>query len=167
MLMMRPKRARRMAPTTARAQRKAPVTFTRSTSSHSSSGIWSNGRISSVEKIAALLIRISMRPNSLSTAFAIAATESGSAMSVVIARELPPVAAISAATASPRSRLRSAMTAMAPCAANALAKARPMPWPAPVMIATRPSSEFVITRSRPPQPKLQARDAPPMAATRP
>jgi hypothetical protein len=127
MLMMRPHLARRIAGTTARAHRNAPVTLTLSTASHSASGICSNGRISNVEKIAALLIRMSMRPNASSTARAMRATESGSATSVGIARARWPVLAISAATASPRSALRSAMIATAPACANALAKARPKP----------------------------------------
>ena len=51
---------------TARAHRNEPVTLTARTGSHSSSGISSNGRILRLEKIAALLISTSMRPNSAS-----------------------------------------------------------------------------------------------------
>jgi hypothetical protein len=61
MLMMRPHCARRIAGSTARQHRNGPVTLTLSTVSYSSSGICSNGRMSSVEKIAALLMRISIR----------------------------------------------------------------------------------------------------------
>src|SRR5665647_2741613 len=141
MLMMRPHLARRMAGSTARAHSICPVTLTRSTCSHSSSGICSNGRISRVEKIPALLISTSMRPYWSSTISTISSIEAGSAMSVVTASAWPSALRISPATAAAVFSLRSAITTLAPAMAKALAKTRPMPCPAPVMMTTRSLNE--------------------------
>src|SRR5262249_21705646 len=75
------------------------------------------------------------------TVVAIASTDLGSATSVSIASAWLPSAVISSATDWPRGWLRSAMMTMAPAKAKALAKMRPMPWPAPVMMARRPVRE--------------------------
>ena len=112
--MMRPHFARRIAGNTARAQRNGPVRLTRSTRSHSSSGIWSNGRISSVEKMPALLMSTSMRPYSSSTISIISLIEASSATSVVTASAWPPASRISSDTAAAFASFSSAMTARAP-----------------------------------------------------
>ncbi len=69
MLTMRPLACLRICGTTAFDASHTPRTLTPINWSHSAAGISQNGRILSVEKMAALLTRMSMRPN-LSTAAA-------------------------------------------------------------------------------------------------
>ena len=125
--MMRPHLALRIAGSTAHAHKNGPVRLTFSTCSHSASGIWSNGRISSVENIPALLIKTSTPPNSSVASSTISLIEASSATSVVIANAWPPACMTSCDTAAAFSSLRSAMTTRAPARPNALAKTRPMP----------------------------------------
>src|SRR5271170_7338898 len=61
-----------------------------------------------------------------------------------IAIASPPESAISRATASRPSGLRAASASRAPAPAKLRAIARPMPWLAPVTIATWPSSSLSI-----------------------
>ena len=51
-----------------------------------------------------------------------------------------PRAVMASATCRPSSSLKSATTTFAPASANRCAVASPMPWAAPVMMATLPSS---------------------------
>src|SRR5438067_8064110 len=95
---------------------------------------------------AALLTRISMRPNWLSAASAIACTALASATSPIWTSALPPAASISRTTASASVCLLRALTRTdAPSAASVSAIARPILRPAPVTIATLPVSSLVMT----------------------
>jgi hypothetical protein len=95
--------------------------------------------------MAALLTRISSRPNVFSVSAIIAATDLASRTSATIGCAVPPVAAISAATE--LQSLASATTTLAPSAAKALANTEPSAafWPAaaPVTIATFPSKRGI------------------------
>src|SRR5581483_1168538 len=89
---------------------------------------------------AALLYRMSRRPNADAQAATIASTSSRTDTSAWIARAVPPAdSTIDAAAAAPSSSM-SAITIDAPCEAKSTAAARPCPDAAPVISATRPSS---------------------------
>ena len=90
-----------------------PRTLTAISSSHSAAGISQNGRICSVEKIAALFTSTSMRPNLFTVAAASALQLASSATSV--RTKWPPT---SEATARPLSALSSAITTFAPSRAK-------------------------------------------------
>src|SRR5205807_2364111 len=111
---------------------------------HSPASICSNGRSSSVLKIAALFTRMSMRPNAFTVWAAICSTLPSIETSTFKPSVRAPVAlAISAAAAS---WLRtSATTTAAPSFARRIASALPMPPPAPVTMAVFPVSLMVST----------------------
>src|SRR6266542_6937454 len=89
-------------------------------------------------KIAALLTRISIRPNDFTASAAIRFVSSSLETSILSASARPPCEQISSATVSP-SRI-SAMTTAAPSAASLRQYAAPIWRAPPVTIATRPSS---------------------------
>src|SRR6516165_4653851 len=96
-------------------------------------------------RTAALLTRISMRPNCSDAAAAIFSTAAGSITSATCAMALPPARSISLATCSASLRLARALTTTAaPPSASESAIARPILRPAPVTIATRPDNSPVI-----------------------
>src|SRR5262245_24749347 len=90
----------------------------------------------------ALLIQISIGPNSRSTASAAASTASGSAMSVGRTRALPPASSTSRRAPSNPSRPRANSPILAPRFANARTVARPTPADAPVITTTSGSLGF-------------------------
>ena len=63
-----------------------------------------------------------------------------SVTSVTMHSAVPPAARMASATGSPVAARRAAMTTLAPSAASLRAMPSPTPWPAPVTMATRPSS---------------------------
>src|SRR5438067_148976 len=96
-------------------------------------------------RAAALLTRMSMRPNRSTVAATRRATDASSETSASTAIASPPFDAISETTASRLARFDRPLTAtFAPPSARASAMALPMFFPAPVTIATRPDSSFVI-----------------------
>src|SRR6266851_620230 len=99
-----------------------------------SSGFMRMARPSRV--VAALLTRISRRPNFSRTRLKPALTCSASDTSIFTASAVPPAAVISATSAKSFSSLRAATATFAPASASASAVSRPMPWEAPVMRAT-------------------------------
>ena len=117
-LIIRPQPASRMAGTTARAQKKAPVMLTSIALFHSSTGSSQNGAMVMREKTAALLIRMSIRPNAESAAPAIAPAAASSATSVSMPSARPPPVSISASTAAALAPFMSATTGIAPWAAK-------------------------------------------------
>src|SRR5262245_46752367 len=96
-------------------------------------------------RTAALLTRMSMRPKREAAAATMVPTASASATSAVTANALPPSRSISRATASASCKFERALTTIAaPPSASASAMARPILRPAPVTMATRPESSWVI-----------------------
>ena len=136
-LIIRPQRASRIAGTTARAQKKAPVMLTSIALFHSSTGSSQNGAMVIRENTAALLISTSIRPKAESAASAIAPAAVSFATSVSMPSARPPPVSISAWTLAALSPFMSATTGIAPCAAKWCAKPRPIPWPPPVITTTR------------------------------
>src|SRR4051812_12424970 len=134
----------RMAGSTARGQRNAPRTFTSITRSNLPGG----HPATSAQKMApALLIKMSMRPNSRSVASARRWTSSNSRTLVGTGSARRPNRPTSSAVSwiVPGSRacgsaVLAATTMSAPSRASASATALPTPREAPVAIATRPSS---------------------------
>src|SRR5579864_198699 len=94
---------------------------------------------------------MSTLPNSLSAAAAIALTWPESETSVLTIRHLRPILRTSAAVSSSCETVRAAATTSAPQLAKRTAIARPNPRPAPVMIATLPSSLKLSSIIRPPE----------------
>src|SRR6267378_1027018 len=138
-----------MCGTTAREASQVPRRLTAIMRSHSSISIWSKGErdIGTVAKIAALLTRMSIRPNASIARPAIASTLARSATSVRTAIASKPWRFKSAATASAAIASISATTTFAPSLANPSAYALPMPCPPPVMIATLPAKRPAMLRS--------------------
>ena len=89
--------------------------------------------------MAALFTSTSIRPKRSCTASTAAWTDASSAMSVGTG-STSPRADSSSAVEPHRPSSTSAMATRAPSARKRLAYSRPMPPPAPVMMATRPSS---------------------------
>src|SRR5258706_1262267 len=137
--MMRPARFFFIVGITARAQKNVPVRLVLSTRSHSSFFISATDEAG---KIAASLIRTSMFLKARRVSATMASTDSSFETSVRSARAAPPAASMSLATRAPFSPLSSATTTFAPSSASPLASARPIPWPAPVTIATLFSNSF-------------------------
>src|SRR5882762_4377606 len=78
--------------------------------------------------------------------------------SVWLSQATPPSFTMESATDRPFARLRVAMTTLAPALAKTRAIPSPMPWPAPVTIATLPDRSTFMTNppqydSRGPQPR--------------
>src|SRR5215469_4651248 len=119
-----------------RLVRKCPRKCVRMTRSHSSGDI---EKIIRSRSTPALFTRMSSRPNSRSAVASRSCAVDHSPMSPVLVTALPPAALISAAVSSAPFRSMSLMTRLAPAAASPRASARPIPWPAPVTIAARPS----------------------------
>src|SRR5437773_5566897 len=84
----------------------------------------------------ALLTRMSIRPNSLATASTAASTSAGAETSQHRATASSSAARIAAAARSAASESMSNTATRAPCRANSVAIAAPMPDPAPVTTAT-------------------------------
>jgi len=122
----RPQPSSRIPGSARRAQRNAPVRFTSIVFCHEASDVASS---SSTMKMPAFRTSTSTGPSSLSTCEKPRSTAASSETSIATA--VPP----SKGTAS-----RSAAATRAPCAASVSAIARPIPRPAPVTSATRPSS---------------------------
>ena len=95
----------------------------------------------------ALLCRMSSRPNASTVSAINRLTSSTSETSARTNAASPPAARIAAATAVPVSSLMSETTTRAPSSAIFVAVALPIPWPAPVTIATLPSSLTAVPRS--------------------
>ena len=124
---------------------KVPFMCTRMTSSHSCSVMLKTIRS---RRMPATLTRMSSRPNSSMAVWTRFSPAAKTEMSAPLATALPPASAISATTscAGPEScpepstaAPRSLTTTEAPSLASSLATDLPMPRPAPVTIATRPS----------------------------
>src|SRR6266545_5755493 len=89
---------------------------------------------------------MSSRPNSATVRVVASSTSAASATLARIATARPPVATILAVVSSAASARRSTTATAAPSSANSSAAARPMPEPAPVTSATRPSNLPVMIR---------------------
>src|SRR5215211_6229117 len=113
--------------------RNGPVSVTAITLSHCSLVI---SRTCLLSEIAALLMRMSMRPHSATISFTSLAMSASLATSVSKAAATPPACAISAATLSPRPWSMSTTATLAPSDASSLAVSSPMLRPAPVTMAT-------------------------------
>src|ERR1035437_1421343 len=122
-----------MAGSTALVSRKGAVRFTSSAARHSFA-VRSGNRV--VSALAALLTRISMRPNRSSVRRAISSGLPVAATSPGTANALSPS---DSATSSARSMSRAFTATEAPRSYSRCAAARPNPRAAPVTIATRPS----------------------------
>ena len=111
-------------------------------SRHAPSVISANG---CSRRTAALLTKMSIRPNRSAAAAAMRATAGASVTSAMNASARPPPSSISRATALASVSLeRALITTAAPAAASSWAIARPMLRAAPVTMATRPSSSFPL-----------------------
>src|SRR5712691_3925273 len=133
---IRPPPARRMGPKAARQQRNVPLRLMRSVSSHVCGVIVS---IVTLCRMAAAQTSAVGGP----TRSAIAKsrlTSTPSPTSAVATVAAPPFLRIVSLTFSSCDSVRAARTTWAPARAMASAVARPIPRPAPVMIATRPSN---------------------------
>src|SRR5207249_9159038 len=133
-LMILPARCRIITRPTACEKRNTPVRFVATIASHSD-----RGRSSSGERIRypALLTRISMRPNALRVCATAPSTCRASPTSHATASARRPSARTRPATGSSASLRRLHTTTSAPTRASSTAIARPIPWLAPVTIATR------------------------------
>src|SRR5262249_50972456 len=83
-------------------------------------------------------------PNSCTAVCTIFSGNSGAVTLPTQAVATPPEALIELTTPSATSPSRSLTTTCAPCSANKVATARPMPRPDPVTIADLPSSSFIF-----------------------
>src|SRR5215211_4991213 len=92
----------------------------------------------------ALLYRTCRPPKRSRAALTIASASASSETSAWTYCARPPVASISAATASPASSATSVRTIAAPSLANSFEATIPMPLPPPVMSATLPSSRPIV-----------------------
>lgn len=90
-------------------------------------------------KTPALLTTMSSRPVSFSAAETSSATADRDVTSQGAARARPPAAVTSDAVSFSSVAVREARTTFAPARANVSATARPMPRPAPVMMAVSPA----------------------------
>ena len=95
----------------------------------------------------AVFTRLSIAPNASTVARTASSTWRRSPTSHASATASPAAARISSATAAPRSLSRSTTATRAPSVANMRAMPRPMPWPAPVTMATFPASMSTIVPS--------------------
>src|ERR1035437_6145598 len=139
-----PARWRAITRAAACAQRKVPVRLTRSTCSHSASGISRNAFAC---PIPALFTRMSRRPNSATTAAIRESTCAGSLISIWKEAAAPPSCRISSATRSAAAPSTSTTASDAPSRERRRAISRPMPRPAPVTRAILLLS--VMNSSRP------------------
>src|SRR4030095_3202330 len=87
---------------------------------------------------------MSSLPNSRTAVCAIFSGKSGAVTLPTQAVATPPDALIELTTPSAVSPSRSLTTTCAPCSANSVATARPIPRPEPVTIADLPSSNFIL-----------------------
>src|ERR1700751_3089794 len=135
-----------MAGMAAFTQRNVPRTFTVMNSSQSAASISSIAIGGMFEPMAALLTRMSSRPNCLSASAIMAPMDFSSRTSARTACAVPPLAVISAATEA--QSLVSASTTLAPSAASAVAKIAPRaafgPAAAPVTTATFPCKRGMV-----------------------
>ena len=129
---MAPPPPRRITCTAARVTIAVPMTLT-SRLRCQSSGVAS---MPLSTKVAALLTRMSSRPNVISAAVASEAASAGSEMSAWTNTALPPAATMRSRTSAPPLSSMSPMTTEAPCSANSSAVAAPMPSAPPVTRAT-------------------------------
>src|SRR5262249_39957988 len=96
----------------------------------------------------ALLTSTSSAPKRATLSATIPSTSARRPTSTVSAIASPPAARISSAVRSARCAFSSATQTRAPSRANTSAMPRPMPWPAPVTIATLPASRPMAGLSR-------------------
>src|SRR5580700_6822217 len=134
---MRPSPLRCISVKAARQQRKEPVRFTRSVSSHISGVISAKGATSST---AAADTSAATGPTSAAAAKR-RSTSCTLLTSAGAAVALPPASRIRPATAASASLSLAARTTCAPAAATASAVAAPIPRLAPVTTVTRPASQ--------------------------
>src|SRR5271168_5186442 len=135
MLMILPRRWAIMTLPTAWEKRKVPVRLVSMTLFHCSRVISS---VRAPQEVPALLMRMSMRPNSLTAVSATARMLAGSFTSQPKARVRTPIFCSSSAACWQRSFLRAQSTRLAPISAKPSAIWRPRPTEPPVMTATRP-----------------------------
>src|SRR5262245_13067977 len=136
-LITRPQARSRIRVSAACAHRNVPFRLTDRTWSHCSSVIlW----LIASRLIPALLTSTSRRPNSPTMWLTSASTSVRCVTSAAIASARAPCRSSSAATGPASPVSTSLTTTMAPSRANRRAVAAPMPFPAPVISATRPSS---------------------------
>ena len=154
MFTMAPLRCLVMAGRTALVQWNVPFRLTSSTAFQSSSFMRSS-RPSRV--MPALFTRMSMRPSSVSNRSAIAATSAHSATFALMTSARRPCDNTARAVSSARVTSRSTTATSAPSRAKASAMARPIPWAAPVTIATFPASITAVQR---PAPRPSRPDSP-------
>ena len=135
---MRPLPCLIMCAAAARAHTMAPRRFTSSVS-------WKSSSVSSSSEASlrtpALLTRMSRRPHSSTTRSSVRSTAKASVMSLVKDSASPPPRAICSAVWVTPAASRSRSATCAPARASIRAVAAPMPRPAPVTTATRPSSD--------------------------
>ena len=98
----------------------------------------------------ALLTSVSMRPHLAMTPLTICAMLSLSVTSTRQPAASPPAASTALTVSSTEVMLMSQTATLAPSAANLRAVARPMPWPAPVMIETLWAKRMVRDRCEAP-----------------
>jgi hypothetical protein len=95
----------------------------------------------------ALLIRMSTVPKRSSALWTIACVDAATETSASTAIASPPASETMDTVSSAPGRLMSAATTLTPSPASSFANSRPRPEPAPVMIATLPSSPCMGTPS--------------------
>src|SRR5215472_13962609 len=97
--------------------------------------------------IPALFTRMSIRPQAPTVVLTASCQSNSLATSSLTNCALPPSALIFSATARPSASITSATITMAPSRAKMTASLSPMPWAAPVIIATLPPSLMAILRA--------------------
>src|SRR5499425_995965 len=95
----------------------------------------------------ALFTRMSRRPYAPTVVLTASCQSSSLATSSLTNCALPPSALIFSATARPSASITSATTTMAPSRAKMMASLSPIPWAAPVIIATLPPSLMAVLRA--------------------
>ena len=136
-----------MTGTTARVKWNAPSRLIAKITRQSSSETSSTGRITWPATPPAVLTSTSRRPASAAARATKACTAALSRTSTTSARPAPARApSIAARVASSSAGRTSQAHTVAPSRASATPMARPMPWAAPVTIATRPVSRDTETR---------------------
>ena len=138
---------------TARSMKAAASRFNPITSRHLSIGVSASGIIEfglfspQLQPTLAECTRISTRPKALIVAATISSALSGCERSFASTMPSPPAARTSASDSSRFAWVRDTPTTCAPSRANSSRQARPMPVPAPVMIATLSCTRPVIVGS--------------------
>src|SRR5712691_655289 len=131
----------RMAPAASLVTTKAPTRLMRSTSAKSTAAISTSAER---RRTAAELTRISTPPCSRAAVATSRSTSASLATSPLTALAWPPDLAMVSTTSASGSGRRPKTTTRAPSLAKRMAVARPIPVPAPVTIATLPSSVAIV-----------------------